>query len=57
MSEHESTHKGTPHIVPVGVYIAVFASLLALTGLTYLIYWFNVDLGPLNLAAAISIEC
>ena len=49
MTEHDSTH----HIVPVGVYIAVFASLLTLTGLTVFIAY--IDLGPLNLAAAISI--
>ena len=37
-----------------GVYIAVFASLLTLTAIT--VYIAYVDLGPLNLAVAVSID-
>jgi cytochrome c oxidase subunit IV len=41
------------HVVPVRVYIAVFLALLALTGLTTWVAYF--DLGPMNTVMALAI--
>ena len=41
------------HVVPVRVYFLIFGALLALTALTVAVAY--VDLGPLNLAVALSI--
>jgi cytochrome c oxidase subunit IV len=43
------------HVVPRGVYFAVFGALLVLTSVTVFVAFF--DLGPLNTIAAISIAC
>lgn len=42
-----------PHVVPIKLYYGVFATLLALTGLTVAISF--VDLGAFNTVAALSI--
>jgi len=43
------------HVVPVRVYVAVFAALLALTATTVAVS--TIDLGPLNALAAMTIAC
>ena len=44
---------GTHHVVPVKVYLAIFAALMVLTTLTVWIAFF--DLGPLNTIVALGI--
>ena len=43
----------TGHIVPVRIYLAIFATLMVLTGLTVWVAFY--DLGPLNTLAALGI--
>ncbi|HKY22194.1 MAG TPA: cytochrome C oxidase subunit IV family protein [Vicinamibacterales bacterium] len=43
------------HVVSTTIYYAIFAALLALTGVTVAVAY--VDLGPLNVAVAIAIAC
>ena len=43
----------TGHIVPVRIYLAIFAALMVLTGLTVWIAFY--DLGPLNTLVALGI--
>ncbi len=42
-----------PHVIPVKIYLAIFGALMVLTATTVAVA--QVDLGPLNLAVAISI--
>jgi cytochrome c oxidase subunit IV len=46
---------GDEHVVPVKVYLAVFATLLVMTAATTLIS--GVDLGPWNTVVALAIAC
>ena len=48
MAEHDQHH-----LVPTKIYYAIFATLLALTGITVAVAY--VDLGPLNTVAALAI--
>src|SRR2546421_4066623 len=41
------------HVVPTRIYYAIFATLIACTGLTVAIAF--VDLGPMNIVAALTI--
>jgi cytochrome c oxidase subunit 4 len=50
MSESHAAHH---HIVPIPVYVAIFAALLVLTGVTIAVAF--LDLGPLNIAVALAI--
>ncbi len=50
MSESHASHH---HIVPIPVYVAIFAALLVLTGVTIAVAY--IDLGPLNIAVALAI--
>ena len=50
MSDSHSTHH---HIVPIPQYVAVFACLLVLTGVTVAVAY--VDMGPFNIAVALAI--
>jgi cytochrome c oxidase subunit IV len=43
------------HVVPVRVYYAIFATLMALTGITVAVAY--VDLGAMNAVVAIVIAC
>ena len=43
------------HVISPRVYLAIFATLLALTGVTVFVAY--QDLGPLNALAAMSIAC
>jgi cytochrome c oxidase subunit 4 len=52
MSESNAQSHGD-HIVPLKVYFAVFGALMVLTATTVAVAY--VDLGPLNLAAAMGI--
>jgi cytochrome c oxidase subunit 4 len=52
-STHASDHSGLGHIVPVWLLAAVFAALIALTGLT--VTAAQIDLGNLNLYIALAI--
>jgi cytochrome c oxidase subunit 4 len=46
----------TPHhVVPLAIYYAIFATLLALTGVTVAVAY--IDLGALNTVVAIAIAC
>jgi cytochrome c oxidase subunit IV len=51
--EHRLGEESTPHIVPVSVYIAVWAALLALTALTTGVAY--IDLGVFNTVVALLI--
>ncbi len=51
MSEHHDEH--APHIVPLGIYYSVFATLMVMTGTTIAIAF--VDLGNLNIYVALAI--
>ncbi|HXI03468.1 MAG TPA: cytochrome C oxidase subunit IV family protein [Candidatus Saccharimonadales bacterium] len=47
-------HQGTTgHVAPVGLYVAVFATLIFMTGLTVAVAF--LDLGPFNTVAAMGI--
>jgi cytochrome c oxidase subunit 4 len=50
MSESHAPHH---HIVPIPVYVTIFAALLVFTGVTIAVAY--VDLGPLNIAVALAI--
>lgn len=50
MSDSHADHH---HIVPLPVYLAVFAALLVLTGVTVAVAY--VDMGPLNIYVALGI--
>ena len=50
MSESHAAHH---HIVPIPVYLSIFAALIVLTGVTVAVAY--VDLGPLNIAVALAI--
>jgi cytochrome c oxidase subunit 4 len=50
---HGKHENHASHIVPVPVYLAVFATLIVLTWVTA--YVSTVDLGPLNIYVALSI--
>ena len=50
MSDSHAAHH---HIVPVSIYVAIFAALLVLTGVTVAVAY--VDLGPLNIGVALAI--
>jgi cytochrome c oxidase subunit 4 len=52
-SAHTSDHSGLGHVVPVWLLAAVFAALIALTGLT--VTAAQIDLGNLNLYIALAI--
>lgn len=53
MAEHPEQAGPSEHIVPVGVYVAVFLALLALTALTTGVAF--IDLGPFNTVVALTI--
>lgn len=56
MNSHETYDDrahGGPHVMPVGVLIAVFAALLVLTFITVAVT--RVDLGPLNIWIAMGV--
>ena len=53
-NNHPSANEHT-HIVPLKVYYAVFATLMVLTGVTVAVAY--LDLGPLNIVAALAIAC
>ncbi|HEY7412513.1 MAG TPA: cytochrome C oxidase subunit IV family protein [Vicinamibacteria bacterium] len=46
-------HEYSEHVVPVGVYLAVFAALLVLTGVT--VWTAHIDLGAVNTPLALAI--
>lgn len=50
-NQHDEQHG--EHIVPVGVYVAVFVTLLLLTGLTTGVAY--IDMGPFNTVVALAI--
>jgi cytochrome c oxidase subunit IV len=50
MASEDHAH---PHIVPVGTYLAVFATLLVMTGVT--VWAANQDFGALNMVVAMGI--
>jgi cytochrome c oxidase subunit 4 len=54
MAQH-GTQQSSHHVVPVGIYYAVFATLLVLTGVTVGVAY--LDLGPMNIVVAIAIAC
>jgi cytochrome c oxidase subunit 4 len=45
----------TEHIVPVRLYVAIFATLLVLTAVTTVVAY--IDLGPLNVIVMLAIAC
>ena len=55
MSDHNDNHahEAHHHIVPIPVYIAIFAALLVLTGVTVAVAY--VDLGRFNIYVALAI--
>jgi len=56
MAEHSHQHASDyhePHLVPVGVYVAVFLALMAFTALTTGVAY--IDLGKWNTVAALAI--
>ena len=55
MSAHDSHHEGESHhhIVPIPVYLAIFAALLVGTALTVWVAYF--DLGAMNIVVALAI--
>lgn len=50
MSDHEST---SVHVVPIKIYLAIFAALIGLTAITVQVAF--VNLGPLNVFVALAI--
>lgn len=52
MADHENEH-AHHHIVPIPVYVAIFATLLILTGVTVGVAY--IDLGRLNIFVALAI--
>ena len=51
---HATAHGGDePHVVSVGLYLAVFAALLVLTGIT--VWAGRQDFGPFNTVVALGI--
>jgi len=44
---------GSDHIVPIRIYLAIFAALIAMTAFTVWVAF--VDLGPLNLVVALGV--
>ncbi len=47
------THEAHHHIVPIPIYVAIFVTLLVLTGVTAAVAY--VDFGPMNIVIALAI--
>jgi cytochrome c oxidase subunit 4 len=54
MADHAHAN-GNVHVLPLRIYYAVFGTLMALTGITVAVAY--VDLGALNVVAAVAIAC
>jgi len=54
MTAHD-VHAGHAHVVPLKIYYTVFTTLMVLTGVTVGVAY--LDLGPLNVIAALAIAC